>query len=78
MDMMMKMLSSMVGIPPEDFKKIIEGFIFTAKNMGSQMDRIERNQIALLEAENDRRATSGLPAIGYVYTDGTGNAQSPN
>lgn len=70
-DFMMNMLSSMVGIPPEQFKEIIEGFIYTARNMGAQMDRIETNQLALIEAENDRRTKSGQPLIGYTDRDGS-------
>lgn len=77
-DMFMTMLSRMVGIPPQEFKSIIEGFIYTARNMGAQMDRIEANQLAMIEAMNDDRKRDGRPLIGYTDTGGIGYDNSGN
>lgn len=69
-DFMMTMLSNMVGIPPEQFREIIEGFVYTARNMGAQMDRIEGNQLAMIEAMNDDRKRDGRPLIAYTDSGG--------
>lgn len=69
-DFMLTMLSNMVGIPPEQFKEIIEGFVYTARNMGAQMDRIEANQLAMIEAMNDDRKRDGRPLISYTDAGG--------
>jgi hypothetical protein len=74
-DMFFVMLSKMVGIPPEEFKRTIEQFIHVASHAGAQMDRIEKNQLALIEAINAERKTAGLPLVGY--TDRTGEYHEP-
>ena len=70
-DMFMQMMAKMVGLQPEQFKEVIEGFIYTARNMGAQMERIEGNQLAMIEAMNDDRKQHGQPLIGYTDKDGT-------
>jgi hypothetical protein len=74
-DMFFVMLSKMVGIPPEEFKRTIEQFIHVATHAGVQMDRIEKNQLALIEAINAERKQAGLPLVGY--TDRTGEYHEP-
>lgn len=70
-DMFMQMMSKMVGLKPEQFQKVIEGFIYTGRNMGAQMERIEANQLAMIEAMNDVRKHNGQSLIGYTDRDGT-------
>jgi len=77
-DMFMTMLSKMVGIEPGEFKKIIEGFIYTARNMGAQNDRIEANQLAIIEAMNDDRRERGKPALSYLDSSGQRHNSSDN
>lgn len=69
-DMLMSMLSKMVGIEPAQFQSTIEDFVKLGQNIGVQMNRIEANQLAMIEAMNDDRKRDGKPLIGYTGTDG--------
>lgn len=67
--MMMQMLASMVGIPPEEFQKTIEQFINTAQNLGAQNKRIEYNLVQVLK-ELNRTKDTATPFIQYYDLEG--------
>lgn len=77
-DMFATMLDSFVnsiftniGKTKEEVHEGVQQFMDLSATVGETLNRIEQNQLLLIEAENERRRDSGRDPIGYVSNGGS-------
>ncbi len=58
-EQLLKMMGSMLGIKPEELGKMATDVMGVLHSAGQALQRIEKNQHTIIEAENERRKSDG-------------------